>query len=110
MKAQWMGIAAAAALLFAGQASAAVDETAAQALAKKNGCFNCHSLNKKLVGPSWKDVAKKYAADASAEAKLIDKIKKGGSGSWGAVPMPAQSPAVKDADIKTLVEYLLSLK
>jgi cytochrome c len=76
-------------------------------LAKKSGCLACHAVDKKLVGPSYKEVAAKYKGDKTAEAMLIDKVKKGGSGVWGAVPMPPNS-LVKDADIKTLVDWILS--
>ena len=85
------------------------EEPAALDLAKKDGCLACHALDKKLVGPSWIEVGKKYAGDAGAEAKLIAKVKKGGSGVWGTVPMPP-NVTVKDADIKKLVQYVLSLK
>jgi cytochrome c len=78
-------------------------------LAKKSGCLVCHEVDKKLVGPAYRDVAAKYAGDKTAEAKLIEKVKKGGSGVWGGVPMPPNS-LVKDADIKTLVQWVLSLK
>ena len=76
-------------------------------LAKKNNCMACHQVDKKLVGPSYQDVAKKYAGDKAAEAKLADKVKKGGSGVWGPVPM-APNPQVSDADIKTLVKWVLA--
>jgi len=88
---------------------ALAEDQAALELAKKDGCLACHALDKKLVGPSWTEVGKKYAGDAGAEAKLIAKVKKGGSGVWGTVPMPP-NVTVKDADIKTLVQYVLSLK
>ncbi len=94
---------AAAAVLFAGQASAS------QALAQKSGCLACHAIDKKVLGPSMKDVAAKYKGDASAEAKLIAKVKKGGSGVWGPMPMPANSPQVKDEDIKSIVQWILAL-
>ena len=76
---------------------------------KKNGCNACHSEDKKVIGPSYKDVADKYKGDASAPAKLADKVKKGGSGVWGPVPMPPNTQ-VSDADIKTMVAYVLALK
>jgi len=76
-------------------------------LAKKNNCMACHQVDKKLVGPSYQDVAKKYAGDKAAEAKLVDKVKKGGSGVWGPVPM-APNPQVSDADLKTLVKWVLA--
>lgn len=100
---------AAAALMLAGTASAAgVDATAAQALAQKSACLACHAVDKKLVGPAYKDVAKKYKGDKTAEAKLIEKVKKGGSGVWGAIPMPPNA-AVKDEDIKTMVKWVLAM-
>jgi cytochrome c len=78
-------------------------------LAKKNNCFACHTLDKKLVGPAWKDVAAKYRGDATAEAKLVDKVGKGGVGVWGTVPMPPNALA-SEADRKILVKFILSLK
>lgn len=94
---------AAAGLLIAGQASA--DE----ALAKAKNCMSCHAIDKKVVGPSYKDVAKKYAGNAGAAATLEAKVKKGGSGVYGTVPMPP-NPAVSDADIKKLVAWILATK
>jgi cytochrome c len=96
---------AAAGLLAAGAAHADAGED----LLKKSGCTACHSNDKKLVGPAYKDVAEKYKGDAGAAAKLADKVKKGGSGVFGPVPMPP-NPAVSDADIKTMVAYILALK
>lgn len=81
----------------------------AQALAQKSGCLACHAVDKKVLGPAYKDVAAKYKGDKGAEARLIAKVKAGGSGVWGPIPMPANSPQVKDADIKTIVEWVLSL-
>ena len=108
MKALIMTVAAVGSLMLAGQASA-VDAKAAEALAQKSGCLACHSMDKKVVGPSYKDIAAKYKGDKTAEAKLIEKVKKGGSGVWGPIPMPANSPHVKDADIKTMVQWILSM-
>lgn len=108
MKALLLAIAAAGSMLVAAQANA-VDAKAAEALAQKSGCLACHSIDKKVLGPSYKDVAAKYKGDKTAEAKLIAKVKAGGSGVWGPIPMPANSPQVKDADIKTVVEWILSL-
>jgi cytochrome c len=76
-------------------------------LAKKSNCMSCHTVDKKLVGPSYKDVAAKYAGQADAVKKLSEKVKKGGKGSWGEVPMPPNA-AVKDADIETLVKWILA--
>ena len=104
MKALMM-IAAAGALVLAGQANA--DD--AKALAQKSGCLACHGVDAKILGPAYKDVAAKYKGQKDAEAKLVDKVKKGGSGTWGPIPMPANSPQVKDEDIKTIVHWVLSL-
>jgi cytochrome c len=79
------------------------------ALAQKSACTACHAIDKKIVGPAYKDVAAKYKGDKTAEAKLVDKVKKGGVGVWGQVPMPPNS-TVSDADIKTLVKWVLSQK
>jgi cytochrome c len=103
MKALMMAVAAAGSLLLAGQAAAD------QALAQKSGCMACHSVDKKVLGPAYKDVAAKYKGQKDAEAKLIDKVKKGGSGVWGPIPMPANSPQVKDEDIKTIVKWVLAM-
>jgi cytochrome c len=86
----------------------AVDAAKAKTLAQKFNCLACHSEDKKLVGPAYKEIAKKYAGDAGALAKLEGKVKNGGSGVWGAIPMPPNN--VPDADIKTMVEWILSLK
>jgi len=79
-----------------------------EALAKKNNCTTCHLLDRKSVGPAYKDVAKKYKGQADALAKLSEKVKKGGSGVWGAVPMPPNG-AVPDADIEKLVKWVLAM-
>jgi len=85
------------------------DDDAMMALAKKSNCMACHSVDKKLVGPAYKDVAKKYDGNAGAEANLVEKVKKGGKGVWGAIPMPPNA-TVKDADVQALVQWILSLK
>ena len=87
----------------------ATPAAAQEELAKKHNCLVCHQVDKKVVGPSYKDVAAKYANDKTAEAKLFEKVKKGGVGVWGQVPMPPNS-TVPDADIKALVKWILSLK
>lgn len=92
-------------LAVAGAASASPGED----LIKKSGCAACHQNDKKVVGPAYKDVAAKYKGDAGAAAKLAAKVKAGGSGVWGPVPMPPNAQ-VKDDDIKTMVSYILSLK
>ncbi len=79
------------------------------ALAKSKNCMACHAVDRKLVGPSYKDVAAKYAGDAAAADKLAAKIMKGGSGVWGAIPMPA-NPQVSAAEANTLAAWVLSNK
>lgn len=103
MKALILTAASAALLATTGVASAD------QALAQKNACMSCHGVDKKIVGPAFKDVAKKYAGDKGAEAHLITKVKAGGKGAWGQVPMPP-NPQVKDEDVKKIVQWILSLK
>jgi cytochrome c len=78
-------------------------------LAKAKNCMACHAVANKLVGPAYKDVAAKYAGQKDAEAKLVAKVIKGGSGVWGAIPMPA-NPQVSEADAKTLVKWILAQK
>src|SRR3970040_1162384 len=78
-----------------------------EALLKKHNCTACHQVDKKVVGPSYKDVAKKYKGQKDIAVKLADKVKKGGQGAWGPVPMPP-NPQVPDADIKKMVEFILS--
>jgi cytochrome c len=91
-------------------AAAAVVAAPAQAneeLARKSNCLACHQIDKKSVGPAYKDIAKKYKGQDVA-AKLAEKVKKGGQGVWGPVPMPPNA-GVSDADIKTLVDWILKL-
>ena len=78
-------------------------------LATKNACTACHAVDKKVVGPAYKEVAAKYRGNAKAEALLMDKVKKGGVGTWGQVPMPPNA-TVKDEDAKALVKWILALK
>ena len=93
----------------AGLLVAAGNALASEALAKKHNCLACHAIDKKLVGPSYAEVAAKYKGDAGAEAKLIAKVKNGGSGAWGQIPMPPNA-SVPDADIKSMVKWVLSTK
>jgi len=83
------------------------------ALATKKNCMGCHALDRKMVGPAYKDVAKKYAGDATATAtandKLALKIQKGGAGVWGPVPMPS-NPQVNEKEAKALASWILTLK
>jgi len=97
---------AALALAFPAAQALAADELA---LAQKSACTACHAIDKKVVGPAYKDVAAKYKGNAKAQAMLEEKVKKGGVGVWGQVPMPPNS-SVKDEDIKKLVAWVLSLK
>jgi cytochrome c len=78
-------------------------------LLQASGCTACHSIEKKLVGPAYKDVAAKYRGNKGAEADLIRKVKGGTKGTWGDIPMPPNGH-VKDEDIKTLVQFILSIK
>ena len=88
---------------------AAAPAMADLALATSKNCMACHAVDKKLVGPAYKDVADKYKADKGAVDKLAVKVVKGGSGVWGAVPMPA-NPQVNDAEAKKLVAWILATK
>ena len=106
MKSIAISMIAAAGLMVAGSAMAAEMPE----LAKKSGCTACHAIDKKLVGPSWMDVAKKYKGDKGADAKLEAKVAKGGSGVWGTMPMPPNAPKVSAADTKTLVKFIMGLK
>lgn len=90
-----------------GGAAQTVSAEQVQALMKKHNCASCHAIDKKLVGPSYKEVAEKYKGDSSAEQHLIDKVKKGGSGVWGPVPMPPH-PNVPESDIAAIVDWTLA--
>ena len=87
----------------------AADPKAAEAAAKNSGCLACHTMDKKLIGPSYKDIAAKYRGKNGAEADLVKKVKAGGKGVWGDIPMPPNAH-VKDADIQAIVQWILSLK
>lgn len=104
MKSIVVSMTVAAGLMVAGSAMA----TDMPAVAVKNKCQTCHKVDTKLVGPAWKDVAAKYKADAGAAAMLSDKVKKGGKGAWGTMPMPP-NPAVSDADMKELIGFIMGL-
>lgn len=104
MKSIIVSMIAAAGLMAAGSALA-VDMPAS---AKKHGCVACHAIDKKVVGPGWMDVAKKYKGDATAAAKMDAKIVKGGSGVWGPMPMPP-TPKATDAERKEMVDFILGL-
>jgi cytochrome c len=105
MKSVFVSLSAAFCLLLAATAHAD------QALATAKGCMACHDIGAKKVGPAYKDVAKKYAGQKDAEAKLVKKVMDGGSGAWGPVPMPAnKTMGVTEADAKKLVVWVLSQK
>lgn len=103
MKSSLIAVAALAATLAAPAAFANAE------LAQKKNCMACHAMDKKIVGPAYKDVAAKYAKDKDAATKLADKVIKGGSGVWGPVPMPA-NPQVSPDEAKQLVKWVLSTK
>lgn len=95
-------------LALAGLGAIPAAQASEEALLKKYNCLACHAIDKKVVGPAYKDVAKKYKGQKDAAAKLANKVKKGGSGVWGQVPMPP-NPSVPDADLKKMVHFILSL-
>jgi len=106
MNTRLIALAAGAALAAALCAPALADE-AGEKLLKDKGCTACHANDKKVIGPAYKDVAKKYKGDAGAEAKLAEKVIKGGQGVWGPIPMPPNK--VTDAEAKTMVATILAL-
>ncbi|MEZ5662901.1 MAG: c-type cytochrome [Burkholderiaceae bacterium] len=105
MKFVSLAVASVAALLSA--PSWAIDAAAAKALASKSACLACHAVDKKLVGPAYKDVAAKHAGQADALDKVAARIKTGGSGMYGPVPMPPQ-PSLKDDELKLLAAWILA--
>ena len=105
MKSRAMALAVAAVLGYGLEARAAD----AEGLAKASGCLACHTVDKKLIGPSYKDIANKYRSDKGAQANLEKKVKEGGKGVWGDIPMTPNAH-VKDADIKSIVAWILTLK
>jgi cytochrome c len=105
MKTRYL-IAMAAALSVSSVAIAATGED----LFRQHKCFSCHALDKKVLGPSVKDIAAKYRGDAGAQATLEAKVRAGGKGVFGTMPMPATKPSVSDGDIKTMVEWILASK
>ena len=107
MKAETLAIGATACALLVAPA-VGMAATDAAPLAAKYNCQACHTADKKLVGPSYKEIAAKYAGDSGALVKLEQKVKNGGSGTWGAIPMPPNN--VPDADLKALVEWILATK
>src|SRR5262245_17366894 len=96
-------------LPFVGMAGFSLPAVASAELARRHACFACNPVDRRMVGPSYRNVARKYRADKDAAAKLAAKVKSGGQGVWGNVPMPPNA-AVPDADIATLVKWILSQK
>ena len=92
-----------------GSGAHAADAKSGEALAKSSGCFACHSVDKKLIGPGYKEIADKYRGSKSAEADLVKKVKEGSKGVWGDIMMPANAH-VKDEDIRAIVQWILSIK
>lgn len=95
--------------LLGAMASASALADAGLDLAKSKNCLACHAVQNKVVGPAYKDVAAKFAGQKGAEDMLVQKVLKGSTGTWGAIPMPA-NPQVSDAEAHTLVKWILSLK
>jgi cytochrome c len=93
--------------LVVGASLVPITSQASLALAQKNACLACHAVDKKVLGPAYQDVAKKYKGQKDAETVLVANIKSGGAGKWGPIPMPAQ-PAVSDADAKALAKWILT--
>jgi cytochrome c len=108
MKMMKLTYVAIAGVIVSGAAHAAINDSEATQLMAKYNCQACHTVDKKLVGPAFKDVAKKYAGDKSAPEKLAQKIKTGSSGVWGPIPMPPNN--VPDAQTTELVAWVLNLK
>jgi len=107
MKAFLVNVTAFAAMLAIPAMAADVDMKAASDLFAKNDCITCHAIDKKMVGPTFKDIAAKYRGDKSAENRLVEKVIKGGSGVWGrAAELP--HPKMKEDDIRTLVQWILA--
>lgn len=96
-------------LILATSTVVAMPALADEALARSKNCMACHAIDRKMVGPSYKDISARYANDSQAAAKLATKIQKGGSGVWGAIPMPA-NPQVSNDEAKKLAAWTLSFK
>jgi cytochrome c len=90
-------------------AQADIDKGKAEKLAQEKGCTACHGIDKKVIGPAYKDVAQKYKGNKDALATLTKKVKDGGSGVWGPIPMPPNAGKVSDDEVKLLVEWVLAL-
>ena len=90
-------------------AAFAIPASANEKLAQSSGCMTCHGVDKKVIGPGFKDVAAKYKGNKAAEADLVKKVKGGSKGVWGDIPMPPNAH-VKDEDVKTIVQWILAQK
>jgi cytochrome c len=88
-------------------AASAASAPAGYEIAQKNACLGCHTVDRKLVGPAFRDIAAKYKGDAGAQARLEKKVRDGGSGVWGVIPMPSH-PRMSDGDIRTVVAWVLA--
>lgn len=95
-------------LLTCSAANAGNPASPAETLARKSGCLACHGVQEKKLGPAYAEVAAKYKGDKSAQARLVSKVKTGGSGNWGDMPMPPNAH-IKDEDINTIVAWVLAL-
>jgi cytochrome c len=109
MKIATLALVLAGGTLVAGPAHAVLDNAKAEAMMKKDGCAACHTIDKKLVGPAYIDVAAKYKGDKNAVATLSKRVKEGSTGIWGQIPMPPNA-AVSQSDITELVTWIMSLK
>ncbi|MCL6646491.1 MAG: c-type cytochrome [Dehalococcoidia bacterium] len=99
----------AAAALTAGAGARAQPAKSPEALLKASGCASCHTTGKRLVGPAYREVAARYRGSADAEERLVKKVKAGGRGAWGDLPMPPNAH-VKDEDLRAMVRWILSLE
>jgi cytochrome c len=107
MKRSGLIVSFAAVMLAVATSAHAVDAPRGQNIANANACMGCHAVDRKLVGPSFQQIAAKYKGDAQAPAKLAHKVKEGGSGVWGMIPMPAHQ-SMSDADIRSVVDWVLA--
>lgn len=96
-------------LILALSAVVTMPAMATEAMARANNCMACHAIDRKMVGPSFRDISARYATDAGAAARMVTKIQRGGSGAWGPIPMPA-NPRISDADARVLAAWSLSFR
>ncbi|MFK4443376.1 cytochrome c [Caballeronia udeis] len=105
--AKWSCGALLAACVLPAAAQAAPDAAAALSIVQKNNCLSCHAVDSQVVGPAYREIAKKYHGDASAPDKLFTKVRNGGAFVWGEVPMPP-NPNISDADLHTVIAWILA--